>query len=227
MEYAGIIAAIIAFIGAIATGVAGARQAKKQREWQLNLANTSHQREVADLRKAGLNPILSGLGGSGAQTPQGVMFTPNNPMQGVLEGMSSVTNANTQKSRTASQNALDKMQTAYLSSAKDAQESQVELNKALQDKASQESNKVALENLRTSYENDYLEKKGAFTARLNNDLRESSAKAEKAEQEAYRERYRNAQEKLDYEFYGSDEGRYFKHFQRYIQGATGVVRDMK
>lgn len=48
--------------------------AEQNRDFQRDMANTAHQREVNDLIKAGLNPILSA--NSGAPTPSGAQAAP-------------------------------------------------------------------------------------------------------------------------------------------------------
>lgn len=48
-----------------------AQEAAKSRSWQEFMSNTAHQREIRDLKAAGLNPVLSAMGGNGAAVTSG------------------------------------------------------------------------------------------------------------------------------------------------------------
>lgn len=48
-----------------------AAEAAKSRNWQEMMSNTAHQREIKDLQAAGLNPVLSAMGGNGAAVTSG------------------------------------------------------------------------------------------------------------------------------------------------------------
>lgn len=46
-------------------------EAQKNRDWQQYMSDTAHQREIKDLQAAGLNPVLSAMGGNGAPVTSG------------------------------------------------------------------------------------------------------------------------------------------------------------
>lgn len=75
----------LGFMGTRATNQANAGMSQKQMDFQERMSNTAHQREVQDLRAAGLNPILS-AGGSGASSPGGSMATMQNSARSAVEG---------------------------------------------------------------------------------------------------------------------------------------------
>lgn len=72
-------------MGAAAQSAMQLKVAREQMDFQERMANTAHQRQVSDLRKAGLNPILSQRLG-GAATPPGALAQTTNVGAAMAEG---------------------------------------------------------------------------------------------------------------------------------------------
>lgn len=78
-------------------------EASSARDFQMNMANTAYRRTVADMRAAGLNPMLAYHQGA-TSTPSAAMAgTPGNPFSGVSSAMQAAAEAEATREKTPAQ----------------------------------------------------------------------------------------------------------------------------
>lgn len=90
--YAGLIGAGVSALGQYRSNRETRASTGRQLAFQERMSNTAHQRQMADLKKAGINPMLSAKLG-GASSPAGASYQASNIGAAAVEGYGKVSSA--------------------------------------------------------------------------------------------------------------------------------------
>lgn len=108
--------ALIAGAGSVVKGLASYKSAQKQMKFQREMSNTAIQRQMADMRAAGINPILAAKYG-GASTPSGASYSIPNIGADAVEGYKGASTAKQMQAQAKStevKTAIEKRTLDYL-----------------------------------------------------------------------------------------------------------------
>lgn len=192
---------------------------RQAQDWSYKMASTAHQIEVNDMRKAGLNPILSATGGSGASAPGATGGSVGMPDYNLGEGLSTALQFRQQKNQNNiadSQTWLNRKQASligeqarneaerYDSIVQDRENARNLINKQIEDIDNQIKNRDAntaglLKRYQTMNLTDYINAVANRTS--------SSASAHKNNVEAIGIDYDNTKRSTDSRYYGSGVGK--------------------
>lgn len=167
--------------GSLLTSAFNAWQAGKNRDFQERMSSTAHQREVIDLRAAGLNPILSASkGGPGASTPGGSSAQAASEPLGQLTGQGLLVRAQANQANSAAALSQQQAQDINMTQRERLLKLIAEINLLKEDKAYRAGQGMVQQPLIDAYE-----------ARLNQLLNESTSSAyqlskDKAESDFYK-----------------------------------------
>lgn len=156
----------LGYLGQQETNTANQANAQAQMDFQERMSNTAYQRQVQDMKSAGLNPMLAYIKGGGASSPSGSMATYQSPVSGAVQAASSAQVPANIRS-TEAQAKQTGAQTDYLTGSQtELTNQQINNLKTENDKA-----KAVIDNLKVEYQN--LVKQGLNLTDVGNQIRKN------------------------------------------------------